>query len=111
MKNTLTALAAAAMMAVTLVPATTSISQARTAEIVRLKSEGFRNCRALGDSGYTAVVRGTSLFGASRNGSFGNFNLRSCFQTRAECTRFINSIPRIVRGFNDIHYASCTARG
>lgn len=111
MRNALTAFAASAMVAMTLVPVTTSISHARGAETVRLNSEGFRKCKAQGNSGYTAIVRGTSLNGATRNGTFGTFSLRSCFQTRAACSNFVNSIPHIVRGINDIHYASCKSRG
>ncbi len=111
MRNALTAFAASAIIAMTLMPATTSIANARGAETVRLNSEGFRKCKAQGNSGYTAIVRGTSLFGATRNADFGTFSLRSCFQTRAACSNFVNSIPHIIRGVNDIHYASCKARG
>ena len=111
MKYSLPALVASALVAITIIPTTTNISHARSGETVRLNGEGFRKCKAQGNSGYTAIVRGTSLYGATRNGDFGTFNLRSCFQTRAECSRFVSSIPQIVRGVNDIHYASCKARG
>ncbi len=110
MRKIMTALCTTALLSVTLATTTTNIANARGSETVRLNGEGFRKCKAQGDSGYTAIVRGTSLNGTSRNGAFGSFNLRSCFHTRAEYSRFVNSIPHIVRGVNDIHYASCKAR-
>lgn len=111
MRKIITTLCTTALLTITLIVPTITSSQARGSETVRLNGEGFRACKALGDSGYTAIVRGTSLNGVSRNGSFGTFNIRSCFETRNECRRFVGSIPHIVPGVNDIHYSSCKARG
>ncbi len=111
MKKSLNAMFAAVLLAASFIPATSSVSHARGSETVRINGEGFRKCKALGDSGYTAIVRGRSVYGGTNNGAFGSFNLRSCFETRAECSRFVGSVPYIVPGVFDIRYSSCKARG
>jgi hypothetical protein len=104
-------LLASALFAASLMPATFHTASAKQFETVRINSEGFRKCKALGDSGYTAVVRGRSLYNTTRNGDFGQFNIRTCFQTKAACAGFVSRVPNIIRGVFDIQYRACTARG
>lgn len=110
MKNTITAFIASSMLALTLVPATTGASHAKaTYNVNKLQGEGFRACKAQGDTGYTAKVRGTTLNGTSlisENG-FAKFYVRSCFQTKAECNNYVKTFTKRLAGVNEISYTSC----
>jgi len=98
--------AGALMLSVYTIPA-----HASTSQITRLKSEGFRTCQTLGNTGYTAIVQGLTLNGGGqRDGGLGNFRIRYCLNTRAECEHFIGNITSNVRGIFDIKYASCKSR-
>ena len=111
MKKTLGALITSAMLAITMVPFTTHVaSAAATANTAKLNGEGFRNCKAQGDTGYTAIVRGLSSAKSTRNGDFGKFYLRNCFQTKAECKSYVKNVPNILLGVSSITYSSCKAR-
>lgn len=114
MKNSLTTFVTSAMLAMTLVPATSTISQAKaTYNIGELKGEGFRACKAQGNSGYTAIVRGTTLDEGSLfvEEGFGTFYVRSCFQTQAQCKSYVKSFAKRLAGVNEIKYTSCKSRG
>ena len=114
MKNKITAFIASSMLALTFVPASTGISQAKaTYNINELQGEGFRACRAQGNTGYTAIVRGTTLNESSifNENGFGKFYIRSCFQTKAECSNYVKSFTKRLAGVNEISYTSCKSRG
>lgn len=114
MKNSLTAIVTSAMLAMTFVPATTTLSQAKaTYNVNELKGQGFRACKAQGDTGYTAIVRGTTLNESSifNEQGFGRFYVRSCFETKAECKSYVNNFTKLLAGVNEIKYTSCTLRG
>ncbi len=111
MKKTLKTALASAILSISIIPTTAISSHAKSVEPTRINGEGFRKCKAQGDSGYTAIIRGRSLYTAPRNGDFGLFNVRSCFQTKAQCVNFVRNVPRHIRGVYDIQYSSCKARG
>ena len=73
-----------------------------------INSEGFRTCKSLGNSGYTATASGL-LIGGSGRGS-GRFRLRTCFQTQRECEAFLDRIPNIVGKIDIIRHRQCKPR-
>ncbi len=105
---------AALTLATPLVPALAPAANAYQGDVVRLQNEGFDACRQLGNTGYTAVVRGRTVYG-SGGGRYTNgydgFSVRYCFQGRSQCEAFLDRITHIVHGVSEIRYASCRARG
>ena len=85
-------------------------SDSGAASVKRINSEGFRACKALGDRGYTAIVRGLYSNGSERTGS-GPFHIRTCFETAAQCERFIGRIRNHVAGIEELRYRKCSPRG
>lgn len=87
---------------------------AQQGDVMRIRGEGFRACKAMGNSGYTGIVRGTLLNGGSNtyySSGFARFNIRYCFASRTECTRFVGRIENLVRAVNTVDYRACLARG
>jgi hypothetical protein len=117
MNHSLTAFFASSLLAMTLVPAATTASHAFSGKAVynvnKLQNQGFRACKALGDTGYTGVVRGTTLNGTSlfSERGFPKFYVRSCFETKAECTGYVNTFAKRLIGVNEISYRSCKRTG
>ncbi len=114
MKNTISAFIASSLLALTLVPATTGASHAKaTFNVNKLQSEGFRACKAQGDTGYTARIRGTTLNGTSlfSEKGFPKFYVTSCFQTKAECSNYVKTFKNRLAGVNEISHTSCKRRG
>ncbi len=111
MKTSIKTLLASAIVSVSILPATISVSQAQaTTSTIQLRSEGFRKCKAQGNSGYTAVVVGTSTYLSSRSGDFGRFRVRSCFQTKSDCNSYLNNFDKILLGVSKFEHKSCKSR-
>lgn len=73
-----------------------------------INSDGFRRCRALGNSGYTAIITGINE-GGSGPGATG-FRIHTCFESRAGCQNFIGNIGRWVGTINRLRSRACFDR-
>ncbi|MEM9333182.1 MAG: hypothetical protein AAGA53_17805 [Pseudomonadota bacterium] len=82
------------------------------AAVAKINGEGFRRCKSLGNSGYTAVARGIlgDGGGGDRSSGFRQFQIRTCFETRFECDRFIARIDHRISQIEQLHYAGCKSR-
>ena len=101
---------AALLLATTLTSSPITIVQAKTISLSKMKGEGFRKCKAQGKSGYTAVIKGSTLTSGTKNALAGKFSIRSCYKTKSECNRFARNIPNLVSGINTIEYSACKPR-
>ena len=104
---------AAAPLATSLTPAQATIPvNSASAQIVKINGEGFRACRALGKNGFKASVSGISDDGGGgdRSAGFRYFRVNNCFETRAQCNKFLDRIHHKVPGIYKIHYIACKAR-
>ena len=83
-----------------------------TAAVKAINAEGFRICKAMGDTGYTAIARGILGDGAGGyRGAGGHpFNVRTCFAERSECEHFLNRIHHKISQIDELRYARCSAR-
>lgn len=98
-------------MAATIVTATATPSLANNTRLVQLKSEGFEQCKAIGNAGVTGVVHGKTADGGGFNSaSDRSFFLRYCFNSKSECKNFVNRINHIVTNVTEITYRSCSVR-
>ena len=101
-------------------PLATSIQSAQAsnpnfagAAIARINGEGFRACKAMGNSGYTAIARGiiSEGGGGGRRGSLGQaFQIRTCFKTSSACENFIDRIHHKVGKIDELRYINCKPR-
>lgn len=85
-----------------------------TAAVMHINAEGFRICKAMGDRGHTAIIRGLlgDGGGSIRGGAVhSRFNIRTCFETRAECNHFLDRIHHRVSQIEQIYISRCRARG
>ncbi|MEO0327384.1 MAG: hypothetical protein AAF217_02170 [Pseudomonadota bacterium] len=82
------------------------------AAVAKINGEGFRICKSMGDSGYTAVARGIlgDGGGGDNTSGFRNFQIRTCFETRAQCEHFIDRIHHRISQIENLRYAGCSAR-
>lgn len=82
------------------------------AAVAKINGEGFRKCKAMGNSGYTAVARGIlgDGGGGDRSSGYRNFQIRTCFETRAQCDRFIARIDHRISQIELLRYAGCKSR-
>ncbi len=80
--------------------------------ISKINGEGFRICKSMGNSGYSAVARGTvnDSGGFFNDAGFRYFQVRTCFQTRAKCDHFISRIHHTIAGIERLSYAGCESR-
>ena len=83
-----------------------------SAAVSKINSQGFRICRAMGNSGYTAVARGILGDGGGglRSAGFRQFQVRTCFETAAACERFIDRIDHRISQIEQLYYAGCKPR-
>ncbi|MEM7216404.1 MAG: hypothetical protein AAF423_12755 [Pseudomonadota bacterium] len=116
MKN-IVKLTAAAVIALGTAAAATSSAYAVApnfpgAAVAKINGEGFRKCKSLGSSGYTAVARGIlgDGGGGDRSSGFRNFQVRTCFETRAQCDRWIDRIDHKISQIEHLHFIRCKAR-
>ena len=70
----------------------------------KLNAEGRMACQRLDGNGYTAKIRGHQS--ADRN-FFDSFNIRYCFASKQECTRFVESINHVIYPIETIRYSNC----
>ncbi len=85
-----------------------------TAAVLHINAEGFQICKAMGDNGHTAKIRGLLGDGGGgyRGGSvYHTFSIRTCFETRAQCNHFLDRIHHKVSQIEQINYSRCKARG
>lgn len=114
MKKIILSLALGAMVASPILTAA-SISQAAVAgrgSITKINGEGFRKCKAFDKSGaqaWTANAKGR--LEEDSGGFLDIFNIKTCFATKSECSRFIDRIHHHVLGIEELRYARCTERG
>lgn len=109
----------AAIGALALAPALTSFSAQAVspnfteAAIQKINWDGFKACKALGKSGYTAVIRGTHNAGSSGPDGRGDspFNIRTCFETASQCDRFTSRIHHKVANIEQLWLNRCYSRG
>lgn len=82
------------------------------AAVAKINGQGFRTCKAMGDSGYTAVARGIlgDGGGGSNSGGFRYFQVRTCFKTSSACDKFINRIDHKISQIEELYYAGCKSR-
>ena len=82
------------------------------AVVTQLNNQGFKTCKAMGDSGYTAIARGILGDGGGGNRSPGyrNFQVRTCFETSAACEKFIKRIDHKISQIEQLYYAGCKSR-
>jgi len=82
------------------------------AVVTKLNSQGFKKCKSMGDSGYTAVARGILGDGGGgyRGGGFRSFQIRTCFTTSAACNKFIDRIDHKISQIEQLYYAGCKSR-
>ena len=81
------------------------------ATIARLNGEGFRTCKAMSNSGYTAVVRGiVSEGGGESSGGSQVFQVRTCFKTSSTCEHFLKRIHHTIGKIEKIRYLKCKSR-
>lgn len=82
------------------------------AAVTKLNGQGFRACKALGDTGYTAIARGIlgDGGGGDRSSGFRNFQVRFCFKTRGGCENFISRIHHHISQIDLLRVAKCSAR-
>lgn len=76
--------------------------------VKQINGEGFRTCKALGNSGYTATASGILSSGTARGS--GKFRLRTCFRTLGECKNFLARIPNLVGKIDTIRHRTCKPR-
>ncbi len=83
------------------------------AETNRINYNGFQKCQELGNTGYKASAAGYSLDGGGgiRSGSGVGFRINTCFETKAQCERFIDRIHHHVTTIQRLYHAGCFARG
>ena len=83
------------------------------AAISKLNWDGFKTCKALGDSGYTAITRGTHSAGSSGPEGRGDsrFDIRTCFKTASACERHVNRIHHKVGNIEQLWLNRCYPRG
>jgi len=121
MKKTFAAVMSGLMLSTGLVftpavvtPADAAIQGSPRAVVIKLNGEGFRACRRMGDTGFTALTEG-ELTDGSGGGvyteGFKRFRIRSCFETIKGCERFVNRIENIVPGVYEVYLRRCTQRG
>ena len=84
-----------------------------TAAVMHINAEGFRACKAMGNSGHTAVIRGILGDGGGniRSAGYHTFNIRTCFQTSSQCNYFLDRIHHKVSQIEQINYSRCSSRG
>ena len=115
MKRSALILAAATILPTVLAPVAThaAIQGSPRAVVMKLNGEGFRTCRQLGNSGYTALVQGEFVDGSGGgiySEGFKRFRVRTCFETRKSCKRFVSRIENIVPGVDSVRLRRCEAR-
>lgn len=83
-----------------------------SASVTQINSQGFRICKSMGKTGYTAVARGLlgDGGGGRRSGSSRYFQLRTCFETQAQCHHFIDRIHHRVSQIDQLNYIGCSPR-
>jgi len=79
------------------------------AAIVKINGEGFRICKAFGNSGYTAMVHGQVQGVSTRSGSR-SFRVRTCFENKAQCDRFLARIHHKIGGIDRLYRTKCKSR-
>ena len=84
-----------------------------SAAITKINYDGFHICKDMGASGYTAVARGIlgDGGGGDRGASSRYFQVRTCFTTLAQCSRFIDRIHHRISKIDELRHASCSPRG
>ncbi|MGI9351749.1 MAG: hypothetical protein ACR2O3_09320 [Rhizobiaceae bacterium] len=82
------------------------------AAVAKINGEGFRICRAMGNSGYSAVARGIlgDGGGGDRSSGYRSFQIRTCFQSRAQCEHFLDRIHHRISQIEQLHYIGCKSR-
>ena len=87
-------------------------SAADRGELIRLRWEGFEQCKALeGTSSWHAVATGLlDDGGGGLGGSSQHFRLRYCFEQQNDCQDFVSSIRHHVEGIDELWQARCYAR-
>lgn len=83
-----------------------------SAAVLKINSDGFRTCKAMGDNGYTAIARGTLGDGGGgvHRGGFRYFQVKTCFETQAQCNHFINRIHHRISQIYELKYTNCKSR-
>lgn len=83
-----------------------------SAALLKINSDGFRTCKALGNSGYTAVARGLLGDGGGGRRGAGNrpFQLRTCFETASQCEHFLDRIHHRISQIEQLNYIGCSSR-
>lgn len=84
-----------------------------SAAITKINHDGFHICRGMGGSGYTAIARGLVGDGGGGKRGAGShyFQVKTCFSTLAQCSRFIDRIHHHISQIDELRYASCSPRG
>ncbi len=112
--NILTRTMAAALLAATpfTMASNAALAVAPGAAVSQLNWHGFQKCKALGRSGWTASARGLLGDGGGGyySGGFRQFQVRTCFETRSACNRFIQRIHHEVPQIEQLFHATCTSR-
>ena len=82
------------------------------AAVMKINSDGFRICRAMGNTGYSAVARGIlgDGGGGHRTAGFRHFQIRTCFRSRAQCEHFLDRIHHRISQIEQLHYIGCKSR-
>ncbi len=103
---------AAASFSAMLQPANAVSANFPGAAVSKINSQGFKTCKAMGDSGYTAVARGILGDGGGgvNSGGFRYFQIRTCFKTSAACEKFIKRIDHKISQIERLNYAGCKSR-
>jgi len=83
-----------------------------SAAVLKINSDGFRACKALGGNGYTATARGVlgDGGGGDRSSGFRAFQIRTCFESRAQCVRFVDRIHHRVSQIEQLYHIGCKSR-
>ena len=83
-----------------------------TAAVKAINDEGFRTCKAMGRSGYTAVARGILGDGAGGwRGAGGHpFQIRTCFTSISQCEHFLSRLHHKVSQIDELRYSGCRPR-
>ena len=110
--NTATRTIIAAAFAAPLLGLVPTGADAAQRSIAKTQNDGYRACQALGNSGYTGIVRGERLYALDgiAGGKKKSFSIRYCFESRAKCSHFINRIKHTVRNVETIRYSTCERR-
>lgn len=96
-------------LASSLIPAHSAYPKSNGAAITKINFEGFQKCNSFGDRGYSATAGGIVDQGSARSG-LRTFQIRTCFETRAQCEHFLGRIHHTISGIEELRYSNCKAR-